>query len=44
MDETISKVLKALNLLEVHGKQNLMQLLFAMQELESLLGNGGEVK
>lgn len=44
MDETISKVLKALSLLEVHGKQNLMQLLYAMNQLESLLGNSEEVK
>ena len=44
MDETISKVLKALSLLEVHGKQNMLQLLFAMNQLESLLENSGEVK
>ena len=44
MDETIGKVLKALNLLNVHGKQNLDLLLFSIQQLESLLGNSGEVK
>lgn len=44
MDETIGKVLKALNLLNVHGKQNLDLLLFAMQQLESLLENSREAK
>lgn len=44
MDETISKVLTVLNLLNVHGKQNLDLLLYAIQQLESLQKNSGEVK
>lgn len=43
MDETIKKVLNALNLLEVHGEQNLKLLLFAIQQVQTLQGNG-EVK
>lgn len=43
MDETISTILKTLNLLEVHGEQNLKLLLFAIQQVQTLQGNG-EVK
>lgn len=44
MDETISKALKTLNLLEVHGEQNLKLLLLAMQLIQSLQQPSGEVK
>lgn len=44
MDETINKVLKALNLLNVSGERNLDLLLFSIQELKALLGTNGEVK